>query len=80
MICPQCEEGTIRKIIIKSSQKINYLCEYCGMMWVPGEQIDFNTGHPIQSFTQGQDTEFVFGDVKEKDEDLKPVYYPKYKL
>lgn len=76
MFCPQCEIGTLRKIVFKRSLSAGYLCEYCGMMWLRGEEIDFNTGHNIQNY-KNPDLEYSFDEVIGKNEDLKPVNYPK---
>lgn len=76
MMCPKCEEGTIRKILFKKDNRTGFLCDFCGAVWFEGENISFASGHTIQSLTKDDEIEYSLVDVDEKD---KSVMYPKFK-
>lgn len=65
MICPKCDTGNVCKIIFKSTSKKGSLCDLCGTLWFSGEIIDTNTGHKAQSFSRGEELEYVVEEIEE---------------
>lgn len=66
MQCPKCEEGIIERIIFKKNKENGFLCDFCGAVWLEGENISMNTGHVMQSFTKDDDMEYTFSDSDEE--------------
>lgn len=79
MVCPKCEEGVLKTIQFKKSEKRAILCEYCGNVWFDKEEVFVNAGHAIQSLTKNGDNEYSFIDAAGNEEETKPVVYPVYK-
>lgn len=79
MICPKCEEGTLKKVAFKKDKKIGFLCETCGALWFETEKIHATTGNTIQAHTKDNEMEYTFVDIDETDEDAQSVMYPKFK-
>lgn len=79
MICPKCDEGTIVKIRFKKNGRPAYLCDVCGTLWFEGENIKFNTGHTLDSYSQTQDIEYEIEELQEKDQDHQPARNKNYK-
>ena len=59
MICPKCNEGDISKVMFKSTKEIAYLCNLCEALWFKGEVININSGHTLQSFSRGEELEYI---------------------
>ncbi len=75
MICPKCDEGTIIKIKFKKTGRQAHLCDLCGGLWFEEENIKFNTGHTLESYSRKEDTEYAIDELQEKDQDHQPVRY-----
>lgn len=79
MKCPKCEIGEITTILLKEKDLESFLCELCGTIWFQDEDINVHTGRPLQSLKRDIDQEYTLTDLPQKNEDTKPVMYPKYK-
>lgn len=44
MLCPYCEQGDIRKVMVKRSKEIIYICDECDTVWNSHESISNSTG------------------------------------
>lgn len=79
MTCPKCEEGTIVSITFKRTGRYAYLCDSCEALWLEGEDINVSTGHTLESYSQGQGSEYTIEELQEQDQDHQPVAYTDYK-
>lgn len=79
MTCPKCEEGEIVKIRFKRSERVAYLCDFCQALWFEGEEINFATGHTLDSYREGGDVDYTLDEVQEKDQNHQPVDYKNYR-
>lgn len=69
MQCPVCENGEIKKIIFKKTQKKAQLCDICGALWFEGELVTSAFPRTIVEYSQDQDIAYVFEELDEKDQD-----------
>ncbi len=67
MICPQCEEGTLKKIVFIKTQKMAYLCNSCMSFWFVHEHIGSTAGHSLTE--EGE----LFLYLKEADEEQQGI-------
>lgn len=79
MICPKCEEGTIKKVSFKSKKEIAYICEFCNSMWFEKERIGFDIGSIFSAISTERDTEYSIDDLDEKDQDHRSAAFVTYK-
>lgn len=73
MTCPKCEEGKIKKILFKKDNRIGFLCDFCGAVWIEGENIKLTSGHVIESLKKDDEMEYTFVDIDKEDEESKSV-------
>lgn len=73
MLCPKCEEDNLTKILFKKSERLAFLCEFCGIAWFEDEEMNLSTGHAIESLTK-DGAEYTFIDI---DEDSQSVMHLK---
>ncbi|MBP9718911.1 MAG: hypothetical protein KBD46_00385 [Candidatus Levybacteria bacterium] len=69
MKCPKCERGIVRKVTLKDKGQVAFLCNFCEMLWLEGEEIKENTGHPLDILTQGNAIEYTLEPTIENDPD-----------
>jgi hypothetical protein len=74
MKCPKCEEGMIVSIVLKMSGDQASLCNYCETLWLQGEQIKYNTGHPYD-VARKDDREYTMEVSEEKDQEHRPAQF-----
>jgi bifunctional N-acetylglucosamine-1-phosphate-uridyltransferase/glucosamine-1-phosphate-acetyltransferase GlmU-like protein len=79
MVCPKCEEGKVKKIILKQGQKEAYLCDICEALWFEGENIKNHTAHTLRSYSQGENIEYSVEEAEEKDQEHRSAKYPNNK-
>ncbi len=58
MRCPKCEEGTLKKIELRTQNSTCILCEFCNTFWEEGERVTQDTGKPFEDLTEGDAREF----------------------
>lgn len=58
MKCPKCEEGTLKKIELRTEKTTCILCEFCNTFWEEGERVSRDTGKPFEDLTEGDAREF----------------------
>ncbi|MDO8269160.1 MAG: hypothetical protein Q7T54_00630 [Candidatus Levybacteria bacterium] len=75
MKCPKCEEGTIKKVAFKKSERLGYLCDFCGTAWMGDENVGVNTGHPFDAVSQGDVLEYTLEESEEEDQEHRDVMY-----
>lgn len=75
MTCPKCEEGTIKKVIIKMTGEEASLCDYCETLWLMGEEIKYNTGHPFDVVKQGEALEYTLEESEDEDQEHRSTKY-----
>lgn len=79
MICPRCEEGQLLKIALKMTGEEATLCDFCETLWLKGEEIKYNTGHPYDEAKYVADREYTVEEAEEKDQEHRKAAYPKFK-
>ena len=79
MICPKCEEGRFLKIQFNKNGQKAFLCDFCETLWLWGEDINFRTGHALESYVQSAGTEYTITEFEEKGQDYEPVQYKDYR-
>lgn len=56
-----------------------FLCEFCGTVWLGDEDVNAHSGHSILTLEKDGNIEYTIVDIPGKDENTKPVLFPKYK-
>ena len=78
MTCPRCEEGQLINVVLKMTGEEAVLCDFCETLWLHGEEIAYNTGHPYDKGEHG-DKAYTIETSEEKDQEHKVVRYPNVK-
>lgn len=73
MNCPKCEEGILKKIQFKTDGRVAFLCDFCESLWFEDESITFSTGHSLGNLIEGNDLEYSYEILDEKDQDHQPA-------
>lgn len=79
MKCPKCELGEIKKILIKKENRAGFICEYCGSLWLEGEEINVTSGHSAQTLKDDNQLEYTFSENENEDPESKSIMYSKFK-
>lgn len=79
MICPKCYMGTIELVVLKMTGEEASLCEYCGTIWMGGEDIKATSGHPFDILTQGNSIEYIVEASKRQTQDETDIAYKSWK-
>lgn len=77
MKCPKCEEGTLKKIELKTHEITCLLCEFCNTFWEEGESVGQSTGRPFEELDEGDMKEFHITPVTTSDPENAEVEYTK---
>lgn len=75
MICPKCEEGKIIKVFLKTVDGEAMMCDFCETVWLRGEEIKCNTGHPFNITRKREDLEYTLGESEDKDQEHRSAEY-----
>lgn len=75
MKCPRCEEGTIKKVILKAKNQAGFLCDFCATLWMDDEKISAGSGHPFDAVNQGGITEYSLEESEEVDQEHRDAKY-----
>jgi transcription elongation factor Elf1 len=76
MTCPRCEEGQLITIALKMRGEEAVLCDFCETLWLKGEEIKYDTGHP---YNETRDYEYIIEEAEDRDQDHRKAAYPEYK-
>lgn len=79
MICPKCDEGEVKEIQFKKSNKTASFCEYCGTLWLKNETISDHSGHAARSYMNGEDREYTYDLSDGNNAESEPLIDVKYK-
>jgi ABC-type iron transport system FetAB ATPase subunit len=67
--------GNITRIIFKATKKEASLCDFCETLWLKGESINKNTGHPYEMARKEEDKEYTIEDLSDLDQEHRNLKY-----
>lgn len=74
MICPKCEEGTIKTVVFRNIARRGNLCDFCETVWFENEEISQSTGHPFECIAHQDLKEYTLENTEETDEKRSPKH------
>src|SRR6185312_4471772 len=69
MMCPRCNEGILQKIQVKDTGERAFLCDTCEGLWFEDEEIKQFCKRTLSMYGSGNDLEYGFSELDEKDQD-----------